>query len=165
MKVKGYVLLVGDNVDTDTMIPARYLHKSDPRWLAEHVFEDSPNIRSRLKKLPKPMVIVAGKGFGYGSSREHAVIALKAAGVSAVIAKSFHRIFYRNAINNGLPVIEANLTGIKDGSIIEIDLREGTIIVENNISLRFKSMPKQLLKILECNGLKALLKKLASKTS
>ncbi len=162
MRVKGYALLVGDNIDTDTIIPARYLHKSNPEWLGKHVFEDAPEIKNKLLSLPKPIAIIAGKGFGYGSSREHAVIALKAAEVSLIIARSFHRIFYRNAINNGLPVIEANLTEVKNGDLVEADLENGIILAGNNAVFKFKPMPKRLLEILKHGGLKYFLKKLAS---
>jgi len=162
MRVRGYALIVGDDVDTDTIIPARYLHRSEPEWLGEHVFDDAPNIKGRLRAAPKPVAIVAGNGFGYGSSREHAVIALKAAGVAVVVAKSFHRIFYRNAINNGLPVVEADLVGVRDCELVLVDLAGGTITTSSGRTHRIKPIPPQILEILKCGGLKEVLRKLAS---
>ena len=165
MKLEGYAIIVDDSVDTDTIIPARYLHRSDPEWLAQHVFEDSPEIREKILKNPKPIAIIAGKGFGYGSSREHAVLALKAAKVSFVIAENFHRIFYRNAINNGLVVIEANIKDyVEEGDLVKLDLKEGVIVIpKTNKTIRFKPLPKKLLEILEIGGLKQFLKKIAAK--
>ena len=164
MKLEGYAIIVGDSVDTDTIIPARYLHRSDPKWLAQHVFEDTPEIREKISKSPKPIAIIAGKGFGYGSSREHAVLVLKVADVSFIIAESFHRIFYRNAINNGLVVIEANIRDyVEEGDIVKVDLKEGIIVIPRiNETIRFKPLPKKLLEILETGGLKQFLKKIAS---
>lgn len=164
MNLEGYVIIVGDSVDTDTIIPARYLHKSDPEWLAQHVFEDSFEIREKISKTPKPIAIIAGKGFGYGSSREHAVLALKAAGVSFIIAESFHRIFYRNAINNGLVVIEGNIRDyVREGDLVKINLSEGVITIpRTNKHVRFKPLPRKLLEILEIGGLKGFLRKIAT---
>ena len=103
-KIVGKVWKFGDNIDTDLIIAARYLNTSDPQKLASHVMEDAdPKF---VKEFERGGVIVAGENFGCGSSREHAPIALKAAGVSAVVAKSFARIFYRNAFNMGLPIFE-----------------------------------------------------------
>ena len=104
MKANGTVFKYGDNVDTDVIIPARYLNSSDPAELATHCMEDID--QEFIKKVRKGDIIVANKNFGCGSSREHAPIAIKAAGVSCVIAETFARIFYRNAINIGLPIIE-----------------------------------------------------------
>jgi len=163
MKIKGHALIIGDNINTDMIIPARYLHKIEPSWLAEHIFEDTPSIKQKFKKTPKPIAIVAGIGFGYGSSREHAVTALKAAGVSLIIAKSFHRIFYRNAINNGLPAIEASLTKVKDNELILIDLKGGKVTIGTHSTYEIKPIPTQILKILKHGGLKEELKKQASK--
>ncbi|KSW12646.1 hypothetical protein CF15_01275 [Pyrodictium occultum] len=161
--VRGRALVVGDNVDTDTIIPARYLHSTDPRELARHVFEDAPGIRARLDGLEKPVVIVAGRGFGYGSSREHAVLALKAAGVAAVVAESFHRIFYRNALNNGLPVVEASLRGsTRDGSLVEIDLETGEIRVDGRLAARARPLPPMLRRLLAAGGLREELRRLAA---
>ena len=163
-RVVGRALIVGDNIDTDTIIPARYLHSTDPGELAQHVFEDAPEIRRRLDALEKPVVIVAGRGFGYGSSREHAVLALKAAGVAAVAAESFHRIFYRNAINNGLVVLEAPglRSRVRDGSLVEIDLSTGEIRVDGGAVARARPMPGMLLELLRAGGLKEKLRELAS---
>ena len=104
MQAKGLVFKYGDNVDTDVIIPARYLNSSDPAELATHCMEDID--KDFVKNVKKGDIIVAEKNFGCGSSREHAPIAIKAAGVSCVIAETFARIFYRNAINIGLPIIE-----------------------------------------------------------
>jgi 3-isopropylmalate/(R)-2-methylmalate dehydratase small subunit len=117
----------GDNIDTDLIIPARYLNTSEPKELAEHAMEDAdPTWVS--KKKPGDF-IVGGENFGCGSSREHAPIAIKAAGVKAVIAKSFARIFYRNAINIGLPILESPeaVDQLKEGDQIEVDLAKGQI--------------------------------------
>jgi len=103
MIIEGKVMKFGDKIDTDVIIPARYLKYTDPQYLAQHAME--PLDPEFYKKASSGVVIVAGKVFGMGSSREQAAIALKAAGVRAIIAESFARIFYRNAINNGLPVI------------------------------------------------------------
>ena len=104
----------------------------------------------------------SGNGFRYGSSREHAVIALKAAGVSLVIAKSFHRIFYRNSINNGLLAVEAHLTGVNDGELVQVDLKRGIITVGTHDIFRIKPIPTQILEILQYGGLKERLRRLAS---
>ncbi len=115
-----------NNIDTDLIIPARYLNTFDPNELAKHVMEDSD--ATFAAKVQKGDFIVAGENFGCGSSREHAPIAIKAAGVSAVIAKSFARIFFRNAINIGLPILEIKDTDkINEGDSLEIDLAKGLI--------------------------------------
>ncbi|MCX5750237.1 MAG: 3-isopropylmalate dehydratase small subunit [Candidatus Saganbacteria bacterium] len=127
--MKGKAWKFKDNVDTDQIIPARYLNSSDPAELAQHVMEDADP--AFVKKFAKGDIIVAGENFGCGSSREHAPIAIKAAGISAVIAKSFARIFYRNAINIGLPILEVKnketIEEIHEGDEIEIDLSNGII--------------------------------------
>lgn len=123
----GRVWLFGDNIDTDAIIPARYLTTSDPRELAAHCMEDAdPNFITRMKTGD---IILGGVNFGCGSSREHAPIAIKAAGISCVIAKSFARIFYRNAFNMGLPIFESAelLEAVKDGEEITVDSTRGTI--------------------------------------
>ena len=126
MKVTGTVFRYGDNVDTDVIIPARYLVTSDERSLAAHCMEDID--ASYAGGVLKGDMIVAGNNFGCGSSREHAPIAIKGSGASCVIAKSFARIFYRNAINIGLPILECTETGrITKDDIIEVDLAKGTI--------------------------------------
>lgn len=125
-KITGKVWNFGANIDTDVIIAARYLNSSDPEHLAKYVMEDAdPEFP---KKLKKGDIIVAGENFGCGSSREHAPIALKAAGVAAVVAPSFARIFYRNAFNMGLPIFELpESLEIKEGEEISIDLDNGGI--------------------------------------
>jgi len=127
MLIKGKVWRFGDNVDTDVIIPARYLSTSDPEELAMHVMEDID--RDFPHKVKAGDIIVAGRNFGCGSSREHAPIAIKAAGIQAVIAKSFARIFYRNAFNIGLPIFESPEASekIDEGDEIEIDADRGLI--------------------------------------
>lgn len=137
----------GDDVDTDIIIPGKYLVFNEPEELAKHAFE---NVRSDFaKKVKKGDFIVAGRNFGCGSSREHAVLALKGAGISAVIAKSFARIFFRNAINTGLLVIECEETDkIDDGDEIEIDHEEGEIInLAKEERYKIKPIPEFLLEI------------------
>jgi 3-isopropylmalate/(R)-2-methylmalate dehydratase small subunit len=124
--LKGKAWVYGDNVDTDVIIPARYLVTSDEKSLAAHCMEDID--ASYAAEVVMGDMIVAGNNFGCGSSREHAPIAIKGSGASCVIAKSFARIFYRNAINIGLPILECTETGrIAKNDIIEVDLAKGTI--------------------------------------
>lgn len=128
MQARGKVWKFGDDIDTDVIIPARYLMTFDPQELAEHVMEDvDPSFSGKVQ--PGEM-IVAGKNFGCGSSREHAPIAIKAAGVKVVIAESFARIFYRNAINIGLPIVESPeaAKAIEEGDVLEVDTEEGAIL-------------------------------------
>ena len=127
MKIKGKVWKFGENIDTDVIIPARYLNTSDPAELAKHCMEDADPEFS--KKVRPGDIIVAGKNFGCGSSREHAPIALKAAGIGCVIAPSFARIFYRNAFNMGLPIFECDETSgvLKQGDDVEVDADTGEI--------------------------------------
>ncbi len=127
MILKGRAWKFGDNVDTDVIIPARYLNTSDPVDLARHCMEDIDG--EYATKVSPGDILVAGKNFGCGSSREHAPIAIKASGASAVIAKSFARIFYRNAFNMGLPIFEAPLAvdGIDAGDLLVVDMRNGTL--------------------------------------
>ena len=124
--ITGNVWKFGDDIDTDLIIAARYLNTSDPQKLAEHVMEDAdPEF---TQKLTPGDMIVAGENFGCGSSREHAPIALKAAGVSAVVAKSFARIFYRNAFNMGLSIFELKEADrIEEGDLVKINLDEGKV--------------------------------------
>lgn len=127
MPITGTAHKFGDHVDTDVIIPARYLTTSDPTELSRHCMED---IDAEFVGRVKPGdIIVAGRNFGCGSSREHAPIAIKAAGVSVVIAETFARIFYRNALNIGLPIIESKeaAQGISGGDEVEVDLEGGTI--------------------------------------
>jgi 3-isopropylmalate/(R)-2-methylmalate dehydratase small subunit len=140
MKIKGRAWKFGENIDTDVIIPARYLNTSDPVELAKHCMEDAdPDF---AKKLRPGDVIVAGKNFGCGSSREHAPIALKAAGVGCVVAPSFARIFYRNAFNMGLPIFESQEASeaIREGDEVEIDADAGEIR-DLTTGATFKSQP------------------------
>ncbi len=127
MVIKGKAHLFGDNVNTDVIIPARYLNTSDPSELAAHCMEDlDPKFIERVRPGD---VLVAGKNFGCGSSREHAPIALKAAGISCIIAQSFARIFFRNALNIGLPILESSeaVSAIQEGDPVEVELDKGLI--------------------------------------
>lgn len=157
MMLKGKARKFGDDISTDHITPGRYYHlRSNMPELAKHVMEDAdPNF---IKKFRPGDFIVAGKNFGMGSSREHAPLALKIAGVSAVIAKSFARIFYRNAINVGLPLLIAPTEGIKDGEEIEVDLSKGIIYTESG-EIRAKSLPEIMIKILNEGGLVNYIKK------
>jgi len=139
MKIQGRVHKFGNDIDTDLIIPARYLTTSDPQELAAHCMEDAdPGFSGRVK--PGEM-IVAGKNFGCGSSREHAPIAIKAAGVACVIAPSFARIFYRNAINIGLPILEcADAGAIEAGHEVQVDLAAGEI-ADLTTGRRFSANP------------------------
>lgn len=127
MILKGRVWRFGNDVDTDVIIPARYLNTSDPAELAKHVMEDAD--RDFSTKVRRGDIIVAGKNFGCGSSREHAPIAIKVAGIQAVVAKSFARIFYRNSFNIGLPIFESVEASekIQEGDTVEIDADSGVI--------------------------------------
>lgn len=127
MILKGKAWKFGDNIDTDAIIPARYLNTSDPGELAKHVMEDAD--KDFPSKASSGDLIIAGANFGCGSSREHAPIAIKAAGLQAVIAKSFARIFYRNSFNIGLPIFESEEAAekISEGDEIEVDADQGTI--------------------------------------
>ncbi|MEZ0360421.1 MAG: 3-isopropylmalate dehydratase small subunit [Hydrogenobacter sp.] len=155
MVIRGKVWKFGDNVDTDQIIPARYLNTSDPNELAQHVMEDSehPNF---AKEHAKGDIIVAGKNFGSGSSREHAPIAIKYAGVPVVIAKSFARIFFRNAINIGLPIVEAPqaVDEINHGDEVEVDLEKGTLKnLTTGKEYEATKFPHELQAILKAGGL------------
>ena len=153
---KGIVFKFGDNVDTDVIIPARYLNSSDPAELATHCMEDID--KDFIKNVKKGDIIVAEKNFGCGSSREHAPLAIKAAGVSCVIAKNFARIFYRNAINIGLPVIVCDIQA-KDGDIINIDLSKGILTNETTgKSYRAEPFPPFIQDIIKKGGLLSSLK-------
>ena len=159
MIIRGPVIKVGDNIDTDIIIPGKYLVYTDPETLGKHAME--PLIPDFHKKA-KGAILVAGKNFGMGSSREQAVVALKGAGVKAVVAESFARIFYRNAINQGLPVVEAHGISkeVEDGDEIEIDLEKGVVrIPKKGKELKATKMPPMLLEILKEGGLVPYLKK------
>ena len=153
-KAKGTVFKYGDNVDTDVIIPARYLNSSDPAELALHAVEDID--REFIGKVKQGDLIVAEKNFGCGSSREHAPIAIKAAGVSCVIAETFARIFYRNAINIGLPIIECPEAsrGIEAGDEVEVDFDTGIITnVTRGTSFQGQAFPEFMQKIIASEGL------------
>ena len=151
--MKGKVWKFGDDIDTDIIIPGRYLVITDPVKLAEHCMEGLDS--DFYKKINKGDFIVAGKNFGCGSSREHAPLALQGAGVGAVIAESFARIFYRNATNVGIPLLEAPgiSSVLKEGEKIEIDMEKGLIISESGKEYKFKKLPSFMLEILEKGGL------------
>ncbi len=140
MKAKGLVHKFGDNVDTDVIIPARYLNKSDEKWLASHCMEDID--ADFVNKVKPGDIMVAEANFGCGSSREHAPIAIKASGISCVIASTFARIFYRNAINIGLAILECDEAArdIKDGDIVEVDFDSG-VITNHTTSKTYKAQP------------------------
>lgn len=151
---KGTVFKYGDNVDTDVIIPARYLNSSDPAELATHCMEDID--KDFIHNVKKGDIIVANKNFGCGSSREHAPIAIKAAGVSCVIAETFARIFYRNAINIGLPIIECPeaAKAIEAGDEVEIDFNTGVISdLTKGTSYQGQPFPEFMQKIIACEGL------------
>ncbi|MFQ5710943.1 MAG: 3-isopropylmalate dehydratase small subunit [Candidatus Geothermarchaeales archaeon] len=154
MKPRGRAWKYGDNIDTDAIIPARYLNTTDPEVLAKHCFEYFDS--DFTKKVKPGDILVAGENFGCGSSREHAVIALKAAGISAIVARSFARIFFRNAINNGLPVVEEPVIAEKteEGDVLEIDFEGGTVRnVSKAESFDFTPFPKTILDIFRDGGL------------
>ncbi len=152
--MKGKCWKFGNNINTDEIIPARYLNTTDTKELASHCMEDAD---PGFMKNAKPNdVIVAGENFGCGSSREHAPIAIKAAGMSCVVAKSFARIFFRNAINIGLPIFECPeaVEQIKEGDEIEVNLATGEIL-NNTSSKRFKfePFPPEMQEIIKSGGL------------
>lgn len=154
MKFTGKVWRFGNDVDTDLIIPARYLNTSDPAELARHCMEDAD--KTFAGKVGKGDIIVAGKNFGCGSSREHAPVAIKAAGVSCVIAKDFARIFYRNSFNIGLPIFESEEASAKitEGDIVEIDADNG--IIKNNTrkeTYKVKPIPPFMQELVEAGGL------------
>ena len=153
MKFKGKVWKFGDNVNTDEIIPARFLNTQDPGELARHCMEDIDPEFSR--KVSKGDIIVAGKNFGCGSSREHAQISIKASGVSCVIAESFARIFYRNSINMGLPILEIKEAGqIREGDYLEVDMDKGTVLdLSENKLYSARPLPKFIQEIIKTGGL------------
>ena len=151
---KGHVFKYGDNVDTDVIIPARYLNSSDPKELALHCMEDID--KDFVKNVKAGDIMVANKNFGCGSSREHAPIAIKAAGVSCVIAETFARIFYRNAINIGLPIIECPeaAKAIAAGDEVEGDFDSGVITDKTTgQSFQGQAFPEFMQKIITAGGL------------
>ena len=154
MKANGHVFKYGDNVDTDVIIPARYLNSSDPKELALHCMEDIDT--GFVKNVHQGDIIVADKNFGCGSSREHAPLAIKASGISCVIAKTFARIFYRKAINIGLPIIECPKAaeGISAGDEIEVDFDSGIIRnITTGEEFQGQAFPPFMQKIIAAEGL------------
>jgi 3-isopropylmalate/(R)-2-methylmalate dehydratase small subunit len=158
--IRGSVHRFGDNVDTDAIIPARYLNVSDGPTLAAHCFED---VDAGFVKVMRPGdIVVAGSNFGCGSSREHAPIALKAAGVSCVIAKTFARILYRNAINIGLPILEcpAAAEALQAGDVVEVHLESGRIVdVARGKEYQAAPFPPYMMEIIGAGGLIAKLRR------
>jgi len=154
MNLKGRVWKFGDDVNTDEIIPARYLNTANPAELAKHCMEDAdPEF---VKKITKGDIIVAGNNFGCGSSREHAPISIKAVNISCVIASSFARIFYRNCVNIGLPIIESfeASCGIHEGDIIEVNFENGEVTNCNSGKIfKIKPYPPFMKDIIERGGL------------
>ncbi len=154
MKVEGKVIKYGNNIDTDVIIPARYLNTSDKKELASHCMEDLD--KDFLKKISKGDIMVAGTNFGCGSSREHAPIAIKESGISLIIAESFARIFYRNSINIGLPIIESAeaAKAIKNGDTVSVDFDKGIVKnITRNKEYKVPAFPTFVQKIINGNGL------------
>lgn len=152
MELKGIAHVYGDNIDTDRIIPGKYTKTLDLDSLAEHVLEDlDPEFSQKVKPGD---ILVAGKNFGTGSSREQAPLAIKAAGITAVVAKSFARIFYRNAINVGLPIVEVQKHTIEAGDLVNVDLEHGVVINETaGETYRAVQMPQVMTDILKEDGL------------
>lgn len=154
MKFSGNAWKYGDDVDTDVIIPARYLNTSDPDELAAHCMEDlDPNF---VQNIQQGDILVAGKNFGCGSSREHAPIAIKAAGISCVIAASFARIFFRNAVNIGLPILESKEAAgaIETGHSVEVDLEAGRVVnVSQEKEFDVQPFPEFMQRIIDAGGL------------
>ena len=151
--IQGKVWKFGNNIDTDLIIAARYLNNSDPKELAKHIMEDAdPKF---VEKMAKGDLIVAGENFGCGSSREHAPIALKAAGISAIIAPTFARIFYRNSFNMGLPIFEVKDSyKIDEGDEVKIDIKKAKVInITKNESYDFEPIPEFMQELVESGGL------------
>jgi 3-isopropylmalate/(R)-2-methylmalate dehydratase small subunit len=152
--VKGNAIVYGNNVDTDVIIPARYLSSSEPKELALHCMEDlDANFRQKVKGGD---IIVAGSNFGCGSSREHAPLAIKASGISCIIAENFARIFYRNAINIGLPILECEEAAkdIEEGNQIEVDFNRGIIKnITKDKSYAARPFPDFMMELIKAGGL------------
>lgn len=149
----GKAFVFGDNIDTDLIIAARYLNTSNPTELAKHAMEDAdPEF---VNKISRGDIIVAGENFGCGSSREHAPVAIKYAGISAVIAKSFARIFYRNAFNTGLVILEVKEADkISEGDELKVDLAAGTVQnITKNETYAFNAIPPFMMELLNAGGL------------
>jgi 3-isopropylmalate/(R)-2-methylmalate dehydratase small subunit len=154
MLLRGRVWKFGNDIDTDAIIPARYLNTSDPKELAKHLMEDAD--KEFPGKVRTGDILVAGKNFGCGSSREHAPIAIKAAGIQAVIAKSFARIFYRNAFNIGLPIFESDDASekIQETDEVEIDADRGIIRnLTTNAAYKANPIPQFMQELIDAGGL------------
>lgn len=162
MEIKGRALVYGDKIDTDVIIPARYLVYTDPAVLGQHAMEP---LDPEFPKKAKGAVIVAGRAFGMGSSREQAAIALKGAGVLAVVAESFARIFFRNAINVGLPVLQAPARGrVRDGDEVVVRVETGEVVnLSTGEVIKGKPLSGLALEILKAGGLTEYLKIRGSK--
>jgi 3-isopropylmalate/(R)-2-methylmalate dehydratase small subunit len=159
MILKGKVWKFGDNISTDHIIPGRFYHlRSNLEELKKHVFDDV--VPEFYKKVNKGDIVVGGKNFGLGSSREHAPLIIKMAGIDAIVAHSFARIFYRNAINVGLAAIICDVDDIKEGSILEINMDEGILFDRvNGIQKKFSRLPSIMRDILNEGGLDYYIKK------
>lgn len=158
MKVEGKAIKYGDNIDTDVIIPARYLNTSDHQELAKHCMEDLDD--KFIQKVQEGDIMVAGNNFGCGSSREHAPVAIKASGISCVVAKSFARIFYRNSINIGLPILECEqVDNIDEADKLEIDFDKGEIVNHTkNQTYKVASFPEFMQNLIKAGGLMATMK-------
>jgi 3-isopropylmalate/(R)-2-methylmalate dehydratase small subunit len=153
MLLKGKAWRFGDNISTDHIIPGRFFHlRSDLTELAKHAFEDvSPGFHTKAEKGD---IIIGGQNFGLGSSREHAPIVIKLSGIDAVVAQSFGRIFYRNAINVGLAAIVCDVEGIDEGDLLELQVTEGILLDRTKgLEKRFSPLPEIMQKILNQGGL------------
>ena len=153
IKIQGKAIVYGDNIDTDVIIPARHLHTQDPKELAAHCMEDIDS--SFVQRVKPGDILAAGRNFGCGSSREHAPIAIAASGIACVVAVSFARIFYRNAINIGLPIVECAEAGrIREGDAVEVDLTGGCVknLTRGEV-YTVQPFPPFLMRIMEQGGL------------
>lgn len=163
MELKGKALVYGDNINTDYILPGIYLELTDPKEIAKHAMEGiDPEFAQKIKLGG---MIIGGRNFGLGSSREHAPIALKYSGVGAVIAESFARIFYRNIINLGLPALELINASkiIKEGDVLTVNLSKGIITINKEKKLRFTPIPPFMQEILDEGGLAPYIKKNVTK--
>ena len=151
-RLTGTVHAYGDNIDTDRVIPGKYTKTLDISHLTDHILEDlDPDFRNRMQPGD---ILVAGENFGCGSSREQAPVAIKACGITAVVASSFARIFYRNAINIGLPVVEIGAHQIKTGDVVELDLENGRVVNQSTGQIyNATKMPAVMIEILTAGGL------------
>jgi len=152
--MKGKAIKYGDNIDTDVIIPARFLNTSDPKELASHCMEDiDKDFKTKVKNGD---IMIGGENFGCGSSREHAPLAIKESGISCIIAKSFARIFYRNAINIGLPILESKeaVENIQEGDIVSVDTENGIIKnLTKGTEYKSQAFPEFIKEIIKYGGL------------